>query len=251
MKKYVIAVVSCLCLFLSSCASKFDENAIQAYEEALNSLQNCSGMNIDMKMFAYEDVKQERLMAKLTMDGAILKLHNDLQMSMNAYVAANGIAIDNLKFYMKDANMYVDALGTKVKIPLADAFFDFNEIVGSQTNIDQEDFAAFIHETMDEFRYEDQEAGIIAFSLQDAFIQEYMDQSTNSNGASIKRFDGTITIKENQIIAYSFLFDMETNGQPYTVVGTISLADFDQIKEIAFPDFSEFVLDDFDISEGL
>lgn len=253
MKRYLIAVVFCLCLLLNGCASKYDEDAIHAYADALTALQDCTGMNTDIKVLIYEDEDQEHLMSKLNMNGAILKHDNDLQMNMDASVSANGVVLRNLKFYMKDANVYFDIFDTKFKQPLdkETAFFDFDEIVTSQSKINQEDITASIQDNMKEFRYQDQEAGIIAFIIQESFIQKFTDQSTESKIA-IHQLRGTITIKDGQVTAYSFLMELDIDDQPYTIDTTIELSDFNQIKEIQFPDLSEFdSQEDYDVTEEL
>lgn len=250
MKKYGIAIVFCLCFLLSGCSSKYDDAAIQAFGDALISLQNNSSMNMDIKILGYEDAKQERLMAKMTMQGTVVKQENDVQMSLAATVAANGLSLGKINFYLKDANLYMDVLGTKGKLPFDQVIPDFNQMAAQQNDIPQANVEAAIKEAMKEFRYRDQEAGIITFSFQDSFIREQMNQNLAADAATIQHFDGTLTIKDNQITAYSFLLDLQTEEQPMTMAITIECSDFDQTAEIAFPDFSDYIeQDNFDITE--
>ncbi len=252
MKRYVIGAVFALCIFLCGCSSKYDETAIQAFGDALAAAQDVSGMNMDIKVLAYEDLKQERLMTKMTINGAILKQDDDIQMSMEAALAAKGISFGKLNFYLKDAGMYVDMLGTKAKIPLGSDIPNLSELVNLKANIEKEQVEQSIKENMKEFRYEDQENGMIAFSFQDSFIKDKMNAYSKNGDASIQRFDGTLTIKDNHITAYTFQIDIDTEEQPLSMVITIECSDFDQIKELTFPDFSEYtVQDDFDVSEGM
>ncbi len=181
-----------------------------------------------------------------------MKQDDDIQMSMEAALAAKGISFGKLNFYLKDAGMYVDMLGTKAKIPLGSDIPNLSELVNLKANIEKEQVEQAIKENMKEFRYEDQENGMIAFSFQDSFIKDKMNAYSKNGDASIQRFDGTLTIKDNHITAYTFQIDIDTEEQPLSMVITIECSDFDQIKELTFPDFSEYtVQDDFDVSEGM
>lgn len=240
-------------LLLSGCSNNsYEQKAIDDYIAYSKDFVKMESANMNAKMLMNMVDGDTTVKAKVTLDGDFLIKEDDIQMKLLASMSMNGLSIGDLKFYMKDLTMYMDLLGTKQKASLAEdmepALDAYKKALSNENTMSE----VTIKEQFKEFKYEDEEQGIIAFVMDsESLLQKALEENPNAASADITMDDiqGTMTFKDHTIKNMTMNMTLSSSkGQRVELEITCSFDSINEIKSIEFPDFSEYV--ETDIEHG-
>ncbi len=243
MKKFLCfsaIIAACLC----GCSSRYDEDAISLYIDAAQSMRQVESVHIDIEGGVYGDKEKEKKNTKINMYADLI-ISDQPQLAMEFDLAVYGVALDDTAFYLKDNTFYMNFMNEKTKVVLPKDFMKLlslaNNEYGSFTS-DEEVNAEAVKNMFKEFKYQDKDQGVIAFS----FDLEMFDQLMKTEGANeqfkmvIKSYDGTMNIKDHMMSEITFDLLVEIEGKDYPISFTVSFSEQNKVKEIKFPDFKDY-----------
>lgn len=247
MKKFLCftaIIAACLC----GCSSRYDEDAISLYIDAAQAMRQIESIHIDVAGGVYGDKDKETKNTKINMNADLI-ISDQPQLAMEFDLAVYGVALDDTAFYLKDNTFYMNFMNEKTKVALPKDFMKLfsmtNDENGSFTS-DDEVNAEAVKKMFKEFKYQDKDQGVIAFS----FDMEMFDQLMKTAGANeqfkmtIKSYDGTMSIKDRMMNEITFDLLLEIEGKDYPISFTISFSEQNKVKEIKFPDFKDYKVKD-------
>lgn len=241
MKRFLLITVL-LIACLSGCSSRYDDDAIQAYLDATEELKNVESLHLDVSGGIFTDEKKEMRSAKLNLSSDMI-LADQLQIAVDVDLSTVGVALGKIAFYVKDNTFYMNFLDNKTKI----SFQSYLDQFAAMNSADSLGFGAkadaeSVKSVFKEFKFEDKDAGIIAFAFDLSIFDSLYGAMENSAQTKyvIKSYTGTMKVQNNQITELNFDLIIDYEGKSYPIEFTISLSEQNQVKDIKFPSFKDY-----------
>ena len=241
MKRFLLVTVLVIAC-LSGCSNRYDDDAIQVYLDATEELKNSESLHLDVSGGIFADEKKEMRSAKINLSSDMI-LTDKLQIAVDIDVSAVGVALGEIAFYVKDNTFYMNFLDNKSKI----SFQNYLDQIGAldiekNSVFDAKADAESVKKVFKEFKFEDKDAGIIAFTFDLSIFDSLYETMGNSAQTKyvIKSYTGTMKVQNNQISELNFDLTIDYEGKSYPIVFTISLSEQNQVKDIKFPSFKDY-----------
>lgn len=244
--KKLLGVLGISALLFSGCSNNsYEQKAMDDYIAYSKDFTKMESANMNAKMLMNMVDGDTTMKAKVTFDGDFLINEDDMQMKLLAAMSVNGLSIGDIKLYMKDLTLYMDLLGTKQKASMVEDMKLFLEAYKKSSTNENTITEATIKEQFKEFKYEDEEQGIISFQMDsEGILKKALEENPNAATEDITMEDiqGTMTFKDGTIKNMTMNVTLSSpKGQKVELQITCTIDSVNEIKSIEFPDFSDYV----------
>lgn len=254
-RKWILSLVAAISMLgISACSStNINEDAFSIYRDAYEKTSKMTSGNYTLQLFVdtenFEDID---LRGKLDFTGSYLVKDKQPQMSGKVNFSINGVKFsDKMNFYLLDNIMYMDLMGRKYKESL-----DTQENSDPLHSIDASPEG--LKEQMQECVLEEKDGkkivhivlkkdflGNILEASKDSLDSEYTEEQWNTVKNSLGTATVDLTIDEHGYVSdYAIDMKLEHDKQIVKINVTIGITAINEIEEITFPDFSEYIEND-------
>lgn len=254
-KKWILSLVAAISMLgISGCSStNIDEDAFLIYRDAYEKTSKMTSGNYALQLFVdTENFEDINLRGKLDFTGSYLVKDKHPQMSGKVNFSVNGVKFsDKINFYLLDNIMYMDLMGRKYKESLND-----QENSDAIHSIDTSPEG--LKEQMQECVLEEKDGkqvvhislkkdflGNIIEASKDSLSSEYTEEELNIVKNSFDTATLDLSIDDQGYVSdYAIDLKLDHEGQIININVTIAITAINEIEDIAFPDFSEYIEND-------